>query len=152
VLTVGGDSSSRSILRFELPPQLKDTATIVRATLELIPAHPLLGLPGDPAVMEAHAVLADLGAKSPITNDSLGIVTDTLPEGGTDTLRLEVTRLVRLWQSSTNRPPAIFLLLAKASEAATFTRPAFGSTNPASPVGPPRILITYQLPFPFEIP
>ena len=153
LLTVGGDSSSRSILRFELPPQLKDSATIIRATLELIPAHPLLGLPGDPAVMEAHAVLADLGAKSPITSDPLGIVTDTLPEGGTDTLRLEVTRLVRLWQSSTNRPPAIFLLLKPGvSEAATFTRPAFGSTNPASPVGPPRILITYQLPFPFEIP
>ena len=152
VLTVGGDSSSRSILRFELPPQLKDSATIVRATLELIPAHPLLGLPGDPAVMEAHAVLADLGAKSPLTADPQFIVTDTLPEGGTDTLRLEVTRVVRLWQASTDRPPAIFLLLAKASEAATFTRPAFGSTNPASPVGPPRILITYQLPFPFEIP
>jgi hypothetical protein len=57
---------------------------------------------------------------------------------------------VKLWQVSTDRPPAIFLKLKP--EAATFTRPAFGSTNPASPVGPPRILITYQLPFPFEIP
>ena len=150
LLTVGGDSSSRSILRFELPPQLKDSATIVRATLELIPAHPLLGLPGDPAALEAHAVLADLGAKSPITADPLFIVTDTLPEGSSDTVSLEVTRLVKLWQSSTNRPPAIFLLLRP--EAATFTRAAFGSTNPASPVGPPRLLITYQLPFPFEIP
>ena len=150
LLTVGGDSSSRSILRFVLPPQLKDSATIIRATLELIPAHPLLGLRGDPAVLEAHAVLADLGPKSPITTDPLGIVTDTIPDGTTDTLRLEVTRLVRLWQASTDRPPAIFLKLNP--EAATFTRAAFGSTNPASPVGPPRILITFQLPFPFEVP
>jgi len=150
LLTVGGDSSSRSIIRFELPAQLRDSATIVRATLELIPAHPLLGLPGDPAALEARAVLADLGAKSPITADPSFIVTDTLPESTSDTLRLEVTRLVKLWQASTDRPPAIFLLLKP--EAATFTRAAFGSSNPASPVGPPRILITYQLPFPFEIP
>jgi hypothetical protein len=150
LLTVGGDSSSRSIVRFELPAQLKDSATIVRATLELIPAHPLLGLPGDPAVLEARAVLADLGAKSPITSDGSFIVSDTVPEGTTDTLRLEVTRLVKLWQASTDRPPAIFLLLRP--EAATFTRATFGSTNPASPVGPPRLLVTYQLPFPFEIP
>jgi hypothetical protein len=152
LLTVGGDSSSRSIIRFELPPQLKDSATIIRATLELIPAHPLLGLPGDPAVLEARAVLADLGAKSPITSDGTFIATDTLPEGTTDTLRLEVTRLVKLWQGATVRPAAIFLRLSPQTEAATFTRPTFGSSNPASPVGPPRLLVTYQLPFPFEIP
>jgi hypothetical protein len=151
LLTVGGDSSSRSIVRFELPPQLKDSATIIRATLELVPAHPLLGLPGDPAVLSAHAVLADLGAKSPINlTDGNFISSDTLPEGTTDTLRLEVTRLVRLWQGATVRPAAIFLVLRP--EASTFTRAAFGSTNPASPVGPPRLLVTYQLPFPFEIP
>lgn len=150
LLTVGGDSSSRSIIRFALPPQLRDSATIIRATLELIPAHPLLGLPGDPALLDARAVLADLGAKSPITTDASFIVTDSLPQGSSDTLRLEVTRLVKLWQSSTDRPPAIFLILRP--EAATFTRAAFGSTNPTSPVGPPRLLITYQLPFPFEIP
>lgn len=150
LLTVGGDSSSRSIVRFSLPPQLRDSATIVRATLELIPAHPLLGLPGDRATIDARAVLADLGAKSPVTTDARFIVTDTLPLGSSDTLRLEVTRLVRLWQSATDRPPAIFLILHP--EAATFTRPTFGSTHAGSPVGPPRLLITYQLPFPFEIP
>jgi hypothetical protein len=151
LLTVGGDSSSRSIIRFALPPQIKDSATIVRATLELIPAHPLLGLRGDPATIDARGVLADLGAKSPIvTDDPRFIVTDTLPQGSSDTVRIEVTRLVKLWQSSDDRPSAIFLLLRP--EAATFTRPAFGSTHAGSPVGPARLLITYQLPFPFEIP
>jgi hypothetical protein len=150
LLTVGGDSSSRSIVRFALPSQLRDSATIVRATLELIPAHPLLGLPGDPAVLDARAVLADLGAKSPVTTDAGFIVSDTLPQASSDTVRLEVTRLVKLWQASTDRPPAIFLILRP--EAASFTRTAFGSTNPGSAVGPPRLLITYQLPFPFEIP
>jgi hypothetical protein len=150
LLTVGGDSSSRSIVRFALPPQLRDSATIVRATLELIPAHPLLGLPGDRAILDARAVLADLGAKSPVTTDASFIVSDTLPQGSSDTVRIEVTRLVKLWQASTDRPSAIFLVLKP--EAATFTRAVFGSTNPASPVGPPRLLITYQLPFPFEIP
>ena len=41
----------------------------MRATLELIPRSPMLGLPGDPALLQAKALLADLGAKSPVTTD-----------------------------------------------------------------------------------
>ena len=151
-LTVGGEPSSRALLRFDLPDRLEDSATIVRATLELLPARPITGLPTDPALLVAKAVLADLGAKSPVvTPDELSFIsTDTLTPGMADTVRLDVTNMLRLWQSKTvERPEAIFLSLLP--EAATFMRAEFGSTR-SPEVGQPRLRVTYMLSFPFENP
>ena len=149
LLTVGGEPSSRALLRFDLPQPIEDSATIVRATLELIPAAPLIGLRTDAPLLEAKALFADLGAKSPVTTDARFIVSDTLSVGSADTVRLDVTSLVRLWQSVDERPEAVFLSLLP--EAASFTRPVFGSTRSGTP-GPPRLRITYLKPFPFENP
>jgi hypothetical protein len=110
----------------------------------------MLGLPSDPALLQATALLADLGAKSPvITTDARFIVSDTLAVGSSDTVRLDMTPIVRLWQSASERPEAVFLSLLP--EAATFTRPVFGSTRSGT-VGAPRLRITYLKPFPFENP
>jgi hypothetical protein len=148
-LTVGGEPSSRALLRFDLPGPIEDSATIVRATLELLPVSPLLGLATDPPALEAKALVADLGGKSPVTTDPRFIITDTLSVGTADTVRLDVTPIVRLWQASTERPDAIFLRLLP--EASSFTRPVFGSTRSGT-VGAPRLRITYLKPFPFENP
>jgi hypothetical protein len=148
-LTVGGEPSSRALIRFDLPDDIEDSATIVRATLDLVPRSPLLGLTSDPALILARALLADLGAKSPLV-DTTGLVSaDTLAVGSADTVRLDVTRIVRLWQSSSDLPEAVFLSILP--EAASFTRPAFGSTRSGT-VGPPRLRVTYLKPFPFENP
>jgi len=157
-LTLGGDSASRVLLRFALPPEVAESASIVRATLELIPRGPIPGLPTDPAVLVGRAVLADLGAKSPVTIDPRFIVDDTLSANRADTVRMDVTRIVQLWQAASERPSAIFLTLLP--EAATFMRAEFGSTrtdptitpSAPEPVGAPRLRITYQRPFPFENP
>jgi len=148
-LTVGGEPSARAVLRFDLPEDIEDSATIVRATLELVPRSPMLGLPTDPALLQAKAILADLGAKSPITTDQGFISSDTLAVGSADTVRLDVTSIVRLWQAASERPEAMFLSLLP--EAASFTRPVFGSTRSGT-VGGPRLRITYLKPFPFENP
>ena len=150
LLTVGGEPSSRALLRFDLPDRLEDSATIVRATLELVPTGPIVGLPTDPALLAAKAVLADLGAKSPVTDEPTFISSDTLTPGVGDTVRLDVTNIVRLWQSTTTeRPESIFLSLLP--EAATFMRAEFGSSHAAA-VGGPRLRVTYMLAFPFENP
>ena len=149
LLAVGGEPSSRALLRFALSGPFLDSVTIVRASLELFPAAPMLGLPGDSAILEARAVVGDLGAKSPLTNDTRFIVDDTLPTVVNDTVRLEVTPTVQVWQSARERPQAIFLLLRP--EAATFTRAIFGSSRSPS-VPAPRLRITYQRPFRFENP
>lgn len=149
VLTVGGEPSSRALVRFGLSDQFLDSSTIVRATLELVPVRPIIGLPTDPAVIQVLAVVGDLGAKSPLTTDVTFIRQDTLPEIQTDTVRVEVTRIVQLWQSTRSRPQSVFLRIAP--EAATFARAVFGSTRTPA-LGVPRLRITYQRSFPFENP
>jgi hypothetical protein len=148
-LAVGGEPSSRALVRFDLPEPIEDSATIVRATLELLPRSPLLGLSTDPPVLQAKAVIADLGAKSPVTQDQRFIATGALTLGTADTVRLDVTALVRAWQTSSQPPEAIFLSLVP--EAASFSRPEFGSTRSGT-VGGPRLRVTYLRPFPFEKP
>lgn len=148
-LTIGGEPSSRALLRFDVPDAIEDSATIVRATLELVPQSPMLGLPSDPALLQAKALLADLGAKSPVTPDEAFITADTLAVGSADTVRLDMTPIVRLWQTASERPEAVFLSLLP--EGASFTRPVFGSTRSGT-VGAPRLRITYLKPFPFENP
>jgi hypothetical protein len=150
LLTVGGEPSSRALLRFDLPQPIEDSATIVRATLELVPVSPMIGLPTDPPLLQATALLADLGAKSPVvTTDTRFIVNDTISVGTADTIRLDLTPIVRLWQADEERPEAVLLSLLP--EAASFSRPVFGSTRSATP-GAPRLRVTYLKPFPFENP
>jgi hypothetical protein len=149
-LAIGGEPSSRAFIRFAVPTRIKDSSTVVRATLEMLPVAPISGLPTDPAVLRGLAVLSDLGPKSPLTGDPTLISEDTLALGSADTLRLDITQIVQLWQQSDERPEEVALLLRP--EGASFTRTAFGSTNPLSPVGPPRLHITYLLSFPFENP
>jgi hypothetical protein len=93
-----------------------------------------------------------------VSTDVRFIVDDTLGVNSSDTVRLDVTRIVQLWQASSTAPDAIFLSLLP--EASTFTRAEFGSTrsdpeltpSPPEPLGAPRLRITYQRPFPFENP
>jgi hypothetical protein len=146
-LTVGGEPSARAVLRFDLPEDIEDSATIVRATLELVPRSPMLGLPTDPALLQAKALFADLGAKSPV--DGRFTSSDTLVVGSADTVRVDVTPIVQTWQAASERPEAMFLSLLP--EGASFTRPVFGSTRSGT-VGGPQLRITYLKSFPFENP
>ncbi len=149
LLAVGGAPSARSLLRFDLPARIRDSATIVRATLELTAVAPVTGLPTDPARLLARAVLADVGAKSPVSSMAGRVPEDTL-ELGTTAVSLEVVRLVELWLGATTRPSALMLSLTP--EAASFSRPVFYSTRAADPALRPRLRLSYLLSFPFETP
>jgi hypothetical protein len=149
LLAVGGAPSARSLIRFSLPPRIRDSATIVRATLELTAVAPVTGLPTDPARLQAGAVLADVGAKSPVSSAAGRVPEDTLDIGAT-TASLEAVRLVELWLGATTRPSALVLSLTP--EAASFTRPVFYSTRAADPALRPRLRLSYLLSFPFETP
>lgn len=153
LLTVGSEPSSRALLRFGLTDELLDSITIVRATLELTPVRPIVGLPTDPSVLQTLAVIGDLGAKSPLTADPIFIRQDTLATVQSDMVQLEVTRIVQLWQSTRSRPQSVFLRLLP--EAASFARAVFHSTRSHGAGGTvvaPRLRITYQRSFPFENP
>jgi hypothetical protein len=146
LLTVGGAPSVRSLVRFALPPRIRDSAIIMKATLELVPTAPFGGIPNITDSLFVAPILADLGKKSP-TSSSL-TSTAPLPVGFADTLRVDVTGATKVWQGVNPPPSALFLSVLP--EAASFTRPIFFSTRSAA--GHPRLRITYQLPFPFEKP
>jgi hypothetical protein len=153
LLTVGGEPASRALIRFELPRAFLDSITVLRATLNLTPVRPITGLPTDPATITATGVISDLGAKSVLANPPVSnvVTQDTLPPVQSDTVRLEVTTHLKLWQSSALRPQSIFVSLEP--EAATFTRAVFFSTRSQAPAGGsvrPRLRLTYQRAFPFE--
>lgn len=149
LLTVGGAPSARALIRFNLPARIRDSASIVRATLELTPVAPVTGLPTDPASLLARAVLADVGAKSPV-NSTLGRVPEDTLEAGATTVSLEAVRLVELWLGATTRPSALMLSLTP--EAASFSRAVFYSTRAPNLEVRPRLRLSYLLSFPFETP
>jgi hypothetical protein len=151
LLVVGGEPSSRALLRFELPPHIRDSANIVRATLELTPVAPIPGLPTDPARLQGRAVLADLGAKSPVSSAAGRVPADTL-DPGTTSVNVEAVRLVELWLGATPLPSALVLSLEPDLEGASFSRPVFYSTRAANPLLRPRLHISYLRAFPFENP
>jgi hypothetical protein len=147
-ITIGGVPSSRALLRFDIPSRIRDSSTIIRATLELTPLAPVPGLAGDTVALDVRAVLADLGAKSPrLSSPTTRILTSLLTVGSADTVRLDVTSLAGLWQSPSRLPPSLFLALQP--EGSSFSRAVFGSTRQGVA---PRLRLTYVLPFPFETP
>ena len=143
LLLVGGDPASRALIRFALPDFLRDSATILRATLELTPDRPIVGIPGDSTRLDVNALFADFGAKSVPLNSPASL---TWIKPGADTIRLEVTQLVRTWQGATPLPAA--LRIRHGFEWSSFMTPIFRSTRSAS--GAPRLRITYRPPFALE--
>jgi hypothetical protein len=148
LLAVGGAPSSRSLLRFSLPSRILDSATIVRATLELTSTAPITGLQSDTVLLQARSVLADVGGKSPV-NTSLGRVPADTLELGSSTVSIEAVRLVELWLGA-NRPSA--LVLALNPEGGSFTKPVFYSTRAVDPALRPRLRLSYMRSFAFETP
>lgn len=148
-LTLGGIPSNRSVIRFPWPALLRDSAQLVRATLELVPASPIEGLPGDTAFVISRPILADLGGKSSTASDaSFQAIAAVLP-GDVDTLGLEVRRALLLWQGENGLPPMFMVQIFP--EASTFTVARLGSSRSAVALRP-RLRVTYTLTFPFGNP
>jgi hypothetical protein len=113
-LAVGGVPAARSLLRVSIPRAIRDSSQVVRATLTLVPDRAAQGAPADSFLVAARRVQSDLGAKSvPATprfqGDSSHVAFSWVRIGSTDTVRIEITRIVRLWAADTTQPPAIVL-------------------------------------------
>src|ERR1041384_7985112 len=95
-LTVGGIPATRSLLRVAMPHGIRDSTQIVRATLYLVPVAPAFGTVADSFFVRAARVGAGPGEKSLSVADTFGVNSIALGAGASDTVRLEVTSLVRL--------------------------------------------------------
>jgi hypothetical protein len=159
-LVVGGVPSTRTMFRFHLPRNIRDSTQVIRATLFLVPASPIGGLPSDTFFVLVRHLATDLGAKSPVATDTLGPRSNLLIPGNYDTLRIEVTDLIRLWQVDTTGVTAAFLQLFAAdrtdttfvggNEGATFTQVRFYSSR--TPALRPSLRITFVPRYPFGAP
>ena len=145
-LLVGGAPSVRALIRFPWPLVLKDTAEIIRATLELVPVQPIEGLPNVNSTVVVQGILVDLGAKSPLIPQVQSANTFQVPTSAV--LSFEVRPTVQLWQGNAGRPPALFVWLSP--EASSFSVPVFGST--ADPARQPRLRVEYVRPYQFVLP
>jgi hypothetical protein len=111
-LAVGGAPVARSVLRVGLPSAVRDSAQVIRATLLLVPDRAAQGTPADSFLVVAHRALVDLGAKSPLADaapDSSHAALAWVRIGSLDTVRIEVTRIVRLWGADTTAPMTLVL-------------------------------------------
>jgi hypothetical protein len=141
VLAVGGLPSARSLLRVTIPSRVLDSSSVVRATLLLVPVIPAVGPPRDSIRLRADPMTADVGAKSPIVvnTDTLQQELVRIPPGWSDTVRLDITRLVRAWQGDSTFPRS--LMLRVAPEGGTVSEVRFHSSRSA--VGRPALRLTY---------
>lgn len=148
ILAIGTGIGARALIRFPWPVYLRDSALLARATLELVPAAAIQGLPGDSAFIDVRGIRVDFGAKSPMG----GLAgTEGLAFGSVDTVRIDVISEIQNWQlDRLPHPPVLFVILSP--EGASFTEPRFYSTLEPTVARRPRLRITYQLPFDFERP
>lgn len=147
-LTVGGAPSARSLLRVAMPAFLHDSFDVVRATVILVPVAPVLGAPGDSFVVRARPILTDLGAKSPISSQGAFYGGATIRIGSADTVRIELSDLIRAWALDTSATTAI--MLDQLPEAASYTEIRFYSSR--TPAFRPALHVTYVKRFPFGTP
>ena len=145
-LAVGGVPSARSLVRVTMPAFLRDSFDIVRATVILVPAAAAFGSPADSFTVLARPILTDLGAKSPLSGGSGGSV--VMHPGSTDTVRIELTDLVRAWATDTSIATAF--VLGQQPEATSFTEIRFYSSR--APAFRPALHLTYVKRFPFGEP
>lgn len=147
-LAVGGVPAARSLLRVAIPGLLRDSADVVRATLILVPVGPVPGAAGDSFIVVARPVVTDLGAKSPLSTNSAFFSLKTVHLNDADTVRIEVTNLIRAWALDTTSTTA--LVLGQLPEAAAYTQIRFYSTR--TPAFRPALHVTYVRRFPFGAP
>jgi hypothetical protein len=137
-VAVGGVPAARTFIRFALPDAIVDSADVVRATLVLVPAGAATGAPTDTFVVRADGLGADFGPKSPFDENQAG-GSVRIAVGGTDTVRLDVTNIMRPWRGDTLLPRVVMLRAVR--EGATLGELRFFSAD--SSAAAPSLHVTY---------
>lgn len=143
VLAIGGIPAARAVVRYSLPADFVSSADVIRATLLLVPAEPVIGAPGDTLLVRAEKVDADIGPKSPYvppSTDTATVGAAFVPVGSSDTIRIDVTHIVRLWRTDSTAPRTMLLRLPP--EAATIGELRVQSSR--VPAAAPALQLTYQ--------
>jgi hypothetical protein len=162
-LLVGGIPSARTFLRFDLPHDILNASTIVRATLLMVPAEPLLGAAADTVTLVAFPLLKDFGPKSKpavlprdtIVRELEGLPPDTvvreqavLAVGTADSIVMDITRIIQPWQGDSTVSQSLVLLLSPEGGSIAELR----LQSPTGASGRPALRLTYVPFFSYEEP
>jgi hypothetical protein len=107
LLVVGGVPAARIVLRMALPPVIRDSSRVVRATLEFVAAAQLEGSAADSFAVVAHPVIEDFGAKSPL--NVTNVDTTWISIAAIDTVRIDVTNVLAFWATDSVAPTTLEL-------------------------------------------
>ena len=152
-LRVGGLPAARVLLRMSGPDSsvlanIVDSTQVVRATLLLVPAQPAIGAAGDTFRLRVHGIGADFGAKSPLIIEGADTVetgSTRVPVSSGDTIRIDITHVLREWRRSPKLPRSMMLRVIP--EAASVA--ALDLLPSSSPAGRPSLHVTYVSPYRF---
>jgi hypothetical protein len=145
-LSVGGAPAARAIMKLTLPSRIVDSSNVVRATLLLIPSGPVLSAADDTLRLLVHALATDIGPKSPVaiaTGDDETRAGAFVAPNTADTIRIDITNLLRVWKGQANLP-RVFTLRG-VPDAGTLSEIRFWSSEDAT--RRPLVQVTYVLPF-----
>ncbi len=140
-LVVGGPGAARAFVKLSLPTWLVDSTVIVRATLLVPPPRPTPGAPGDTFRLRVRALGTDFGPKSPLADTAYSGLT-RVPVGGSDTVAVDLTKILLLWRGNAVVPHTVMLqLVPEASSINSFEVPGAGAGIQGA------VRITYGMPF-----
>jgi hypothetical protein len=151
LIQLGGIPGRRAYLRFDLPPRLTDSSTVIRATLRLTQVPYPFGGPLDTVTVHSHVVLAgpevtDLRRAATFLADASLVIADSLSvlPGGSGVREIEMYPLIRGWaaQAGQNNAPPRAIVLAVSNEG-TLARVATFYSSAAGPGLRPRMRLTY---------
>jgi len=150
VLAVGGIPTARATLRLGLPKEVVDSNAIVRGTLILSTLDPVGGFARDSFLLAAQPLLRDNGPKSILYPDSTISGVTWLHPGQTGQVQLDITRLLRLWGSTTGDSLPRTLVLRLVPEGRLLSAVSFRGA--VSGAGAPQLRVTYVRRYAFGVP
>ena len=151
-LAAGGIPAARAVLRFALDslPGALDSLGLVRATLILTPIRKARGRPGEGFRLSARGLVRDYGAKSTIFSDTSAGGTALIYEGDSAEVRIEISRLLRVWGASAGDSLPRALMLLSDPEGAGMGEVVVAGHGAGAAA--PRLRITYVRPYVFGVP
>jgi len=150
VLAVGGIPTARATLRLGLPKEVVDSNAIVRATLILTTLDPVAGFARDSFLLAAQPILRDFGPKSLLYPDSSIAGVAWLHPGQSGQVQLDITRLFRLWGTTTGDSLPRTLALRVVPEGSLLSAANFRGV--AAGAGAPQLRVTYVRRHTFGVP
>ena len=149
-ISVGGYPGRRTFLRFDLPPHIVDSSTVVRATLTLT-QYPMRASPNAldslgvyPFAVTAGTVVTDVSRLLRLVTVNTVSAADSLRVVPADSgaRRLELVNLVRVWRNTKPEQTQRALVLAVGQESVNPAIAAFFSSEAPAELRP-RLQLTY---------